>query len=234
MFEVETKVKQEARRADHAPAQEKVRGVQKAACRIEQPRTEIDSIATEGWKASGWQTEGCYLSVVRSEEKYDREVRLLSGLRIDKDSPTMEAMGTIAEVISMLTLLEQFDQGSVGSAFLSDTARRLSRMSDQVSAGGSELLSPQDCEWMGDAIRQVQATISAEKANWSKEPLAPAYASIARSVCGRAERRLLTLLDLSTTGFELGDYPAENLNWDDGLIFLSRLSELLALLATIK
>ena len=64
--------------------------------------------------------------------------------------------------------------------------------------------------------------------------MAPAYASIARSVCGRAERRLLTLVNLSTKGFGRGDYPAENLNWDDGLIFLSRLSELLALLATIK
>ena len=56
------------------------------------------------------------MSVVRSEEKYDRGVRLLSGLRVDKDSPTMEAIGAIAEVISMLTLLQLFDQGSVASA----------------------------------------------------------------------------------------------------------------------
>ena len=158
----------------------------------------------------------------------------MSELRVDKDSPTMEAMGAIAEVISILTLLQQFDQGSVACALLSETARRLSRLSDQVSAGVSKLLSPQDCEWMGDAIRLVQATISAERTNWSKEPLAPTYASIARSVCGRAERRLLTLVNLSTTGFGLGDYAAENLDWDDGLIFLCRLSELLALLATIK
>jgi cob(I)alamin adenosyltransferase len=167
------------------------------------------------------------MSVFQRKEKYDKRTLLPSGMIIDKDSPILEAIGAIEETIAILRDIKSIDADPDLNLTLSGACRKLSRLVDQIGAGAVTLLSRQDCEWMDGVVQRAPL----ETVKPSRKPLLASRALLAKAVCGRAERRLLSLLNMSTTGFGLSDYPAETLKWDEGLVFLTGLSAWLAFIA---
>jgi cob(I)alamin adenosyltransferase len=144
------------------------------------------------------------------------------GSRIDKDDPRIEAIGTIDELNSALGLLLSYELPG-------NMQEWLSRAQHSLFDIGGELCLP------GQAARHVvgaeQAEVleaALEKLNADLPPLrefilpggSPAAAAchLARTICRRAERRLVSL------------GKVEDLN-PAGIMYLNRLSDLLFVIA---
>jgi cob(I)alamin adenosyltransferase len=144
------------------------------------------------------------------------------GSRTDKDDPRIEAIGTIDELNSALGLL-------LSHELPGDLTDRLSRVQHRLFDVGGELClpgQPSPCAVGTEQIEELEAAL--EELNADLPPLrefilpggSPAAAAchLARTICRRAERRLVSLGKI------------ENLN-PAGIMYLNRLSDLLFVIA---
>jgi len=146
--------------------------------------------------------------------------RLGDGTEVQKDHPRVEAMGTIDELNSALGILLAGSEPELPATVYA----ALAAVQHDLFDLGSELAVPGSPLFPDAALADVEA--AAEALNADLPPLAefvlpggsPATAAchLARTICRRAERRLITLGHLSDTELrpELGRY-------------LNRLSDLL-------
>jgi cob(I)alamin adenosyltransferase len=144
------------------------------------------------------------------------------GSRTDKDDPRVESIGAIDELNSALGLLLSHElPGNIRD--------RLSRVQHCLFDVGGELCLPgqTDCHKVGtDQIEELETAL--EELNADLPPLrefilpggspAAAVCHLARTICRRAERRLVSL------------GKAEKLN-PAGIMYLNRLSDLLFVIA---
>jgi cob(I)alamin adenosyltransferase len=154
------------------------------------------------------------------------ETGLFAGPRVTKDDPRIEAYGTVDEL-----------NAALGWARTETTAgeldQLLGRIQHHLFAIGAELATPDPAKhgtkMIGDAhIRELEQAID----DWEEQlpPLkqfvlpggarAAAALHVARSVCRRAERRVVSLYRFMQIG--TGDLP---------VVYLNRLSDLLFVLA---
>ncbi len=147
------------------------------------------------------------------------ETGLADGSRHPKDALRLEAIGTVDELNSVLGVL-------LAEGLPDPEARALSRIQHRLFDLGAELAQPESTVLLPEAVAELEALID----EWNAE-LAPlrefilpgghrsaALAHLARTVCRRAERRLVAL------GRETVQNP-------HSLAFLNRLSDLLFVLA---
>lgn len=136
------------------------------------------------------------------------ETALVGGRRVPKDSPRIEAYGTIDELNSIIGLARAFNDENSRNAkarrFLDEV---LAKIQDELFDLGSELATPPDAEYpgmyhIGDAeVKRLEATMDR-----CQKELAPlksfvlpgggkvgAFLHQSRTVCRRAERDLLRL-----------------------------------------
>jgi cob(I)alamin adenosyltransferase len=144
------------------------------------------------------------------------------GSRTDKDDPRIESIGTIDELNSALGLLLSHEL----PATLQD---RLSKVQHCLFDIGGELCLPGQPQPRSIGARQIEELETAlEEMNADLPPLrefilpggspAAAVCHLARTICRRAERRLVTL------------DKVENVNPAD-IVYLNRLSDLLFVMA---
>jgi cob(I)alamin adenosyltransferase len=169
------------------------------------------------------------------------QTRLVGGKAVRKDDPRVEAYGTVDELNAVLGLARTWNEASLAPGKGRDTpglrAGReldeiLKRLQNELFDLGSELATPPDGAWPG-MIRIGDAEVTALERciDRCQNDLAPlksfilpgggavsAFLHQARTVCRRAERRLLPLVDAE----EVGEGP---------LRYLNRLSDLLFVLA---
>jgi cob(I)alamin adenosyltransferase len=144
------------------------------------------------------------------------------GSRTDKDDPRIEAIGAIDELNSALGLL-------LSHELPENLQDRLSRVQHSLFDIGGELCLPgQPARHAVDAdqCRELETTL--EALNTDLPPLrefilpggspAAAICHLARTICRRAERRLVSLAKLEAVN------PA-------GIVYLNRLSDLLFVMA---
>ena len=136
------------------------------------------------------------------------ETALVGGRRVAKDSARIEAYGTIDELNAVLGLARVFNaerlETAEGHRWLDDVLRRLQ---DELFDLGSELATPEDGAYEG-MFRVSEAQVKALEAliDECQKELKPlksfvlpgggrigAFLHQARTVCRRAERRVLTL-----------------------------------------
>ncbi len=141
------------------------------------------------------------------------------GGRVDKDDPRMEAIGTIDELNSLLGVLLSCALPEKTPPILTDIQHDLLDLGGELSMPGTEII--------GDAqVSKLEKTL--DDINWTLPPLkefilpaggnAAATCHLARAVCRRAERRMVTL-----------DH-GETLN-PASMRYINRLSDLLFVLA---
>jgi len=136
------------------------------------------------------------------------ETALVGGRRVPKDSPRIEAYGTVDELNAILGLArvfnaERLEEGE-GPRWLDETLRRLQ---NQLFDLGSELATPDDAVYEG-MYRVGQADVTElekliDRCQKDLEPLKSfvlpgggrvgAFLHQARTVCRRAEREILRL-----------------------------------------
>jgi cob(I)alamin adenosyltransferase len=161
------------------------------------------------------------------------ETALVGGRRVPKDSPRIEAYGTIDELNSIIGLARVFnaERLSKGKAprWLDGVFRQLQ---NELFDLGSELATPDDAVYEGmhrigeSEVKALEALM--DQCQKDLEPLKSfvlpgggrvgGYLHQARTVCRRAERRILTL----SRGETLSPWP---------LTYVNRLSDLLFVLS---
>jgi len=162
------------------------------------------------------------------------ETALVGGARVPKDSPRIEAYGTIDELNSIIGLARVFNAERLGKGkaprWLDGILRQIQ---NELFDLGSELATPDDAAYEG-MHRVGEAEVKALEAlmDLCQKDLAPLKSFVlpgggrvggflhqARTVCRRAERRILALSRVESL---LSPWP---------LTYVNRLSDLLFVLS---
>ena len=144
-----------------------------------------------------------------------------NGSRIAKDAPRMEAIGEIDETNTAIGLLLTEDLPEDVRVLLPDIEHDLFDLGGEVCIPGASLITTVQVTRLEAAIDHYNATLSPLK-NFILPggSRAAAHAHLARAICRRAERRLITLAQTDAVNEEPRQY-------------LNRLSDLLFVLARV-
>ena len=159
------------------------------------------------------------------------ETGLVGGKRVPKDSPRIEAYGTIDELNSIVGLARLFNEERLkkGKAhrFLDEVLRKIQ---DELFDLGSELATPSDFAY-GDMYRVGEGEVKRieEIIDECQKELGPlksfvlpgggrigGYLHQCRTVCRRAEREILRLSRVE----EIGEWPLRYVNRLSDLFFV--------------
>jgi cob(I)alamin adenosyltransferase len=158
------------------------------------------------------------------------DTALVGGRRVPKDSPRIEAYGTIDELNSIIGLVRAFNDESRNAKarrFLDET---LAKIQDELFDLGSELATPPDAEYpgmyrVGDAeVKRLEAIM--DRCQKELQPLKSfvlpgggkvgSFLHQCRTVCRRAERDLLRL----SRAEALSEWPLKYVNRLSDLFFV--------------
>jgi len=155
------------------------------------------------------------------------ETALVGGKRVPKDTPRIEAYGTIDELNATIGLARVFNEERLaegeGHHWLDGVLRRLQ---NQLFDLGSELATPEDAvyEGMYRVVRELEKLI--DQCQKDLQPLKSfvlpgggrigAFLHQARTVCRRAEREVLRL----SRGEPLPEWPLRYVNRLSDLLFV--------------
>ncbi len=152
------------------------------------------------------------------------ETGLFGGPRVRKDAARIEAIGVVDELSAVLGVAR-------ASGLPRDIATIIFRVQNQLFDLGAELATPvakasgpqniteRQIEWLERTIDQHEAALPPLKEFiLPGGTVAASHLQLARSICRRAERRVVTLSAEAAIGLEI-------------IIYLNRLSDLLFVLA---
>ena len=159
------------------------------------------------------------------------ETALVGGRRVPKDSPRIEAYGAIDELNAVIGLArvfnaEQLDRGE-SQRWLDETLRRVQ---NELFDLGSELATPADAAYEGMfRVGAREVTALERLMDQCQKELTPLKSFVlpgggrvggflhqARTVCRRAERRVLALSRVEP----IGDWPLKYVNRLSDLLFV--------------
>ena len=161
------------------------------------------------------------------------ETALVGGARVPKDSPRIEAYGTIDELNAIVGLARAFNAERLGrgkaARWLDGVFRRIQ---NELFDLGSELATPEDAAYEGmHRVGEAEVTALEALMDQCQKDLSPLKSFVlpgggrvggflhqARTVCRRAERRILALSRVEP----LSPWP---------LAYVNRLSDLLFVLS---
>ena len=119
---------------------------------------------------------------------------LADGSRVAKDAPRIEAMGTIDELNSVLGVLLCESMPEDLRACLANVQNDLFDLGGELSVPGHAILAASHVAYLEVALDQFNANLPALKDFiLPGGTRAAALAHVARTVCRRAERRVITL-----------------------------------------
>ena len=141
-------------------------------------------------------------------------------LRVKKDDPCIEFLGTLDELDAHLSFCEISLQTAGLNDYPEIIAKIRKALVSAMAVNAAEL--PSNTAWLEEKISALEKEkpIQDFVRSW-KEP-APACLNIARSVCRRAERRLVTVINNSENQTNAGA-----IDWKPILPWLNRVSDLL-------
>ena len=164
---------------------------------------------------------GHRLSKIYTRTGDDGTTGLADGSRVDKDSPRVEAMGAVDELNSLIGVVLSHGIPSPAQACLVDVQHALFDLGGELAIPGTETVSSEYVAGLERTLDQFNDQLPP-----LKEFILPGggpasvAAHVARSVCRRAERRLLTLSRTEAVNPESSRY-------------LNRLSDLLFVLSRV-
>lgn len=138
--------------------------------------------------------------------------RLACGTRVEKDSPTIELLGVIEELSAWVAVLADDPPSDGAGRILVVVGNDLDELSRQVAAPGSPLLSGayvrRLAEFHDDVEGHLPPRVTAQLPGGTPRAAA---AAVARGVCRRVERRLVSYRGLEGVGIE-ADHALAYLN----------------------
>lgn len=144
--------------------------------------------------------------------------RLACGTRVEKDSPTIELLGTIEELSAWVAVLADDPPSDDAGRILVVVGNDLDELSRQVAAPGFPLLSDAYVRRLAEFHDNVEAYLPPRvTAQLPGGTPRAAAAAVARCVCRRVERRLVSYRGLEGVGIEA----------DHALAYLNALGDLL-------
>ncbi len=177
-------------------------------------------------RSTSLKTRSAGLVKIYTKTGDEGETGLFAGPRVSKDHPRIEAYGEVDELNSVLGMVR-------AENLPAELDQLLSQIQNELFAVGAELATPDpvanDTRYVsGEQIARLELAIDQNEANLQplKQFILPggtkpaAALHFARSVCRRAERRLITLRNQS-------DPPVSG----DVVKYINRLSDLLFVLA---
>jgi cob(I)alamin adenosyltransferase len=164
------------------------------------------------------------------------QTSLGSGTRTGKDSPPIETLGAIDELNSWIGVLISLASSKEVKETFIFVQHDLFDLGAQISVPGTPLLSRDHLSRIESCFDQMNGQLG-----MLKEFILPggspasALAHVARTVCRRAERRLVSLLEIYQSA---ADEPQSDTSGktaqDFGLPYLNRLSDLLFVASRIE
>ena len=170
------------------------------------------------------------------------QTSLIGGTRVDKDSARLEAYGTVDELNSQLGVLAAALQKTVSAQPLASDITQIQR---HLFALGSFLALDQQhsplydsCRVKSDSVAWLEHNIDSLQHNCGALPgfILPggtteaAQTHVCRTVCRRAERRIIALAHSIPTPENTSVATPEE-GWDDAIRYINRLSDYLFALA---
>lgn len=144
--------------------------------------------------------------------------RLACGTRVEKDSPTIELLGALEELSAWVAVLADDPPPDGAGRILTVVGNDLDELSRQVAAPGVPLLSGAYVQRLtvfhDDVEGQLPPRVSAQLPGGTPRAAA---AAVARGVCRRVERRLVSYRGLEGVAIEA----------DHALAYLNALGDLL-------
>ena len=122
------------------------------------------------------------------------ETALGDGSRISKDAMRIETFGTVDELNSVLGIVLSKPLPDSARAVLTEIQHRLFDLGGELSIPGHTMIAPKHVEYLEQRLDEMNADLP-----MLKEFILPggceaaALCHLARTVCRRAERRLITL-----------------------------------------
>jgi len=164
---------------------------------------------------------GNRLSKIYTRTGDDGSTGLGDGQRVSKDSPRVEAYGTIDELNSAIGVLRSAPMDAGHQPLLANVQQELFDLGGELSIPGAALVKPEAVERLEQALDDYNATLPPLKEFvMPGGSAAGAACHLARAVCRRAERRLCTL----SKGEAVSDTAVR---------YVNRLSDLLFVLARV-
>lgn len=159
-----------------------------------------------------------------------------SGARVEKDSPVIEALGAVDELNSWIGVLCELTAVTDMREILSHVQHDLFDLGAQISVPGAQLLSQAHLDRLENVVARLNVDLPP-----LREFILPGgaqaagFCHVARTVCRRAERRLVTLGQVMDRITELGG-PAGSIEdeYRFGLAYLNRLSDLLFMASRLE
>lgn len=137
---------------------------------------------------------GHRLSKIYTRTGDDGETGLGDGSRVSKDEFRIEAIGTIDELNSLMGVMLSGEMPDEARTELTEIQHQLFDLGGELSIPGHNIIKAADVERLEQQLDALNAGLP-----MLKEFILPggcaaaAYCHLARSVCRRAERRLVTL-----------------------------------------
>jgi len=162
---------------------------------------------------------GNRLSKIYTRTGDDGTTGLGDGSRVEKDALRIEAIGTVDELNSLIGLLLTETVPEIQRETLTTVQHKLFDLGGELSIPGHTMVTANDVETLEQALDRMNESLSP-----LKEFILPggsteaAHCHLARSVCRRAERRIISL------------NKAEPVN-AVAIHYLNRLSDLLFVMA---
>lgn len=174
---------------------------------------------------------GDRLSRIVTRTGDEGQTSLGSGLRVDKTSPPIETLGTIDELNSWIGVLIASTNSSMVRRTLELVQHDLFDLGAQISVPGTPLLSGAHLARIEDGFERMNSELGTLKEFiLPGGTLSSAFAHVARTVCRRAERRLLKSQQME----RMAASDNTEVIRDYGLPYLNRLSDLLFLASRLE
>ncbi len=159
----------------------------------------------------------------------DGTTALAGGRRLAKDAPRVEAYGAVDELNAVIGVAASSSPHEALRAALAEIRNKLFHLGAELAMGGEDApetdgprVRAADAEWLEAEMDRMSATLPAlENFVLPGGSPAAAHLHVARTVCRRAERRLVTLARSETVSVE-------------ALVYLNRLSDALFVMARFE
>ncbi len=173
------------------------------------------------WHIIGGAAVGNRLSKIYTRTGDSGETGLGDGSRVAKDHQRVEAYGTVDELNSVVGMLLGHDLPDVCTRVLSDVQHHLFDLGGELCVPGHEVLTQDHVTWLEQELDAMNSDLP-----YLKEFILPGGSvaagtcHLARTVCRRAERNVVTLArDTTLPAFSAA--------------YLNRLSDLLFVMARV-
>ncbi len=164
---------------------------------------------------------GHRLTKIYNRTGEDGSTGLGDGNRVSKDSPRVEAYGTVDELNSSIGLILACDVPSSIRECLTDVQQALFDLGGELCIPENEIVTPEQVERLETALDQFNADLPPLKDFvLPGGTFSAATCHVTRAVCRRAERRVCALADQATVNRH-------------SLEYLNRLSDLLFVLGRV-